>query len=116
MILSGGELREVTRVLVGPIAEYSVRQFRADRVILGMSSLMEEEGLFTVNNREAEMKRTMMQCGKEVIIAMDSSKIGKLTFSFVSDFSRVGKLITDSEISMDAVRSIEQKGVEVITV
>jgi DeoR family transcriptional regulator, fructose operon transcriptional repressor len=116
VILTGGELREITRVLVGPIAEYSVRQFRADRVILGMSSLMEEEGLFTVNNREAEMKRTMMQCGKEVIIAMDSSKIGKLTFSFVSDFSRVGKLITDTDISTDAVRSIEQKGVEVITV
>jgi DeoR/GlpR family transcriptional regulator of sugar metabolism len=116
IILTGGELREVTRVLVGPIAEYSIRQFRADRVVLGMSSLIPEEGLFTVNSSEAEVKRTMMECGKEVIVAMDASKIGKFTFSFVSDLSRIDKLITDTGASMDAIHAIEQKGVEVITV
>ncbi len=116
VIVTGGELREPTRSLVGPIAEQTIRQFRADRVILGMSSLMPDEGFFTVNSQEAEVKRTMMQCGKEIIVVMDSSKAGKVTFSVVSDFSTVDKLITDSGMSPEDIRRIEEKGVEVITV
>jgi len=116
VIVTGGELREATRSLVGPIAEGTIRQFRADRVILGMSSLMPQEGFFTVNHQEAEVKRTMMKCGKEIIVVMDSSKVGKFTFSAVSDFSTVDKLITDSGISPDDIRAIEEKGVDVITV
>ncbi len=116
VILTGGELREVTGVAVGPMAEYTVRQYRADRVILGMSSLIPKEGFFTVNASEAELKRVMMRCGKEVIVAMDSSKIGKVTLSFVSDFSLIGNLITDDGISAEDIHEIEQRGVEVIAV
>jgi DeoR family transcriptional regulator, fructose operon transcriptional repressor len=116
VILTGGELREVTGVAVGPMAEYTIRQFRADRVILGMSSLIPEEGFFTVNSSEAELKRVMMQCGKEVIVAMDSSKIGKVTLSFVSDFSVIGKFVTDDGISTEDIQKIEKRGVEVIVV
>ena len=116
VILTGGELREVTGVAVGPMAEHTLRQFRADRVILGMSSLIPDEGFFTVNASEAELKRVMMRCGKEVIVAMDSSKIGKVTLSFVSDFSLIGKLITDDGISAADIQKIEERGVEVITV
>lgn len=116
VILTGGELRDVTGVAVGPMAEYTIRQFRADRVILGMSSLIPEEGVFTVNASEAELKRVMMRCGKEVIVAMDSSKIGKVTLSFVSDFTLIGKLITDDGISAEDIQKIEKQGVEVITV
>jgi DeoR family fructose operon transcriptional repressor len=53
VIVTGGELREATRAMVGPVAENTVRQFRADRVILGMSALKLDEGLFTVNHQEA---------------------------------------------------------------
>ena len=116
VIVTGGQLREITRVTSGPLAEYTVRQFHVDRVILGMSSLMADEGLFTVNPAEAELKRAMMKCGKEIIVAIDSSKFGKRTLSFVSDFSMVGKLITDGGATPDDIQKIEQNGVEVITV
>jgi len=56
----------------------------------------------------------MMRCGKEVIVAMDSSKIGKVTLSFVSDFSLIGKLITDDGISAEDIQKIEKRGVEVV--
>ncbi len=116
VILTGGELHGMTGVAVGPMAEHAVRQFRTDRVIIGMSSLIIEDGFFTVNPSEAELKRVMMRCGKEVIVAMDSSKIGKVTLSFVSDFSMVGKLVTDDGISAEDVKRIEKNDVEVIAV
>ena len=116
VIATGGELREPTRAMVGPVAEYTVRQFRADRAILGMSALTVEEGLFTVNYQEAAVKRAMIKSAKEVIVAMDSSKVGKVTYSFVCDFSPIDKLVTDNQIPMDSMKAIEAQGVEVIAV
>lgn len=116
VILTGGELQDKTYVSVGPVAEYALRQFRADRVIIGMSALVPEEGFFTVNHYEAELKRLMMKSGKEIIVVMDSSKIGKIAFSFVSDFSLIDKLIIDDGISKENIEKIENHGVEVIVV
>jgi DeoR/GlpR family transcriptional regulator of sugar metabolism len=116
VILTGGELRETSGSLVGPLAVHSIRQFRVDRVILGMSAIMPDEGFFTVNPSEAEVKRGMMQCGKDVIVAMDSSKIGKITLSFVSDFSMVGKVITDVGASAEDIEKMTRHGIEVVTV
>lgn len=114
VILTGGELKEPTRAMVGPVAEYTVRQFRADRAILGMSALKSDEGFFTVNYQEAEVKRTMIKNAKEVIIAMDSSKIGKVLHSFVCDLSSIDKLATDDRITLEEKKKIEEQGVEVM--
>ncbi len=116
VIVTGGELRKSTGNLTGSIAEKTLRLFRADRVIIGMSSMIPGEGLFTSNLAEAEFKRTMMECGKEIIVVMDSSKINKLNFCFVSEFSKIDKFITDSGISDEDAKRIEEYGVEVIVV
>jgi DeoR family transcriptional regulator, fructose operon transcriptional repressor len=116
VISTGGELKEPTRALVGPVAEHTVRQFRVNRVILGMSALKADEGMFTVNQQEAEVKRAMIASGKEVIVAMDSSKIGKVNFSFVSDFAHVDKLVTDGLIPPEEMKRLEEQEVEVIVV
>jgi DeoR family transcriptional regulator, fructose operon transcriptional repressor len=116
VICTGGELKEPTRAMVGPVAEHTVRQFRANRVILGMSALKADEGLFTVNHQEAELKRAMIGSGKEVIVAMDSSKMGKVNHSFVCDFSRIDKVVTDGQIPHDELTRLEERGVEVILV
>ena len=75
---------------------------------------MVDEGLFTVNHHEAEVKREMMKSSKKVIIAMDSSKIGKGVSSFVSDFSEIDTLVTDRLISNEELKKLKDKGVEVI--
>jgi DeoR family transcriptional regulator, fructose operon transcriptional repressor len=116
VICTGGELKEATRAMVGPVAEHTVRQFRANRVILGMSALKADEGLFTVNHQEAEVKRAMIRCGKEVIVAMDSSKVGKVNYSFVCDFASIDKIVTDGLIPREELRKLEDQGVEVIVV
>jgi len=116
IILTGGELNEKTLVLVGPIAEQTIHQFRADRAILGMSSIVPEDGFFTANIYEATIKRTFMECAKEVIIVMDSSKIGKISTSFISNLSLVNKLVIDKGISEENIQKIERFGIEIIVV
>jgi len=116
VILVGGELRRRTDSLIGTSAELTLKQFRADKAILGMSGLLVDEGFFSVNPQESEIKRIMARCAKETVVVMDSSKIGKVTFSFVFDFSAVRRLITDSGIAKEDVTRLEEHGIEVITV
>jgi DeoR family fructose operon transcriptional repressor len=116
VILTGGEVRKNTDTLVGTITESTIKQFRADKTIIGMSGLLSDEGFFTVSPPETEIKRIMARCGKETIVVMDSSKVGKVTLSFVFDFSSVDKLITDTNISKEDADLIRKHEIEVITV
>jgi DeoR family fructose operon transcriptional repressor len=116
VILTGGELIEKTDILVGPLAEHTISQFRFDLVILGMTALIPEEGFFVPGIRESNIKKVMIKSGKEIIVAMDSSKIGRLASCFISDLSAVNKLITDNDIIPKDLEKIEKYGVEVFTV
>lgn len=115
-ILVGGDMQEKTLVTVGPIAEQALRQFRVDRVIIGMSAMMPDEGFFTISHFEAEIKRSMLKLGKEVIIAMDSSKIGKVGFSFVTGFENVDKLVIDESVKKEDYVKIEKHNMDVFVV
>lgn len=111
VILTGGELMPQTKVLVGPTAIKTIRSFRADRAILGMSSMLVDTGFFTVNQYEAEVKMAMIESAKEVIIAMDSSKIGLVTFSFVCGFSSIQRLVTDKNIKREHHKALVDRNV-----
>lgn len=115
-ILVGGIMQEKTLVTVGPIAEQTLRQFRVDRAIIGMSALAPDEGFFTVSPLEAEIKRIMISLGREAIVAMDSSKVGRVGFSFVTGFEDVDKLIMDENLAKDDFAKLEKQGMEIILV
>lgn len=116
VLLTGGELRTVTNALIGPLATTCIKQFRADHTILGMSSLIPDEGFFTVNQYEAEIKRTMIGRGKKNTIVMDSTKINKVVFSFVCGFEQIDQLIIDDGVSPQIVEALEKQGVDIIVV
>jgi len=116
VMLTGGEMKVETGVMVGPMAIQAISQYRADRAILGMSSIFCDEGFFTVSPHEAELKRKMIQLSSDVTIVVDSSKFGRKSFSLVCGFSEVNRIITDSGIDEETLANIKSAGVEVIVV
>jgi DeoR/GlpR family transcriptional regulator of sugar metabolism len=114
VLMTGGELRAGTNVLMGPVAVSVVKQFRADHTILGMSSLIPDQGFFTANYQEAELKRTMIEQGAHTTIVMDSGKIGKYMFSLVCSASKIHRLIIDDGISPQVTEALEKQGIEVV--
>ena len=113
-ILIGGTLRKKTLVLAGPLSEENLDRFQTDKVILGISALSIEKGLFTVNPLEAKVKKTMISSGGELIVVADSSKIGKVAFVFIASVGDISKLITDNKISSADIKAFEDQGVEVL--
>lgn len=116
IILTGGELNADTNALIGPVATGAVRQFRVDKVFIGASGLLLEDGFFTVSPYEAEIKRAMMEMAAEITIVMDSSKIGTSMFSRICSTREIDRLIVDSGINDEVLMELKQCGIEVLTV
>jgi DeoR/GlpR family transcriptional regulator of sugar metabolism len=116
VILTGGELIKGSNSTNGVAAEQAIKQYRVDKAIIGISGLMLDEGLYTANPLEAEIKRLMLMSAKEKIIVADSSKIGTPALCFVCDVADIDKLVTDRNISRVALDQLKKTGVEVFTV
>jgi len=112
--LSGGILREGTRILVGPLAEQVISQFHVDKAILGISAISLTEGLTNVDLLDAQIKIAMMKGADEVIVVADHSKLGKVHFARVAPITAIDKLVMDDGISPEEIEAFEAQGVEVI--
>jgi len=112
--LSGGILREGTRILVGPLAEQTISQFHVDKAILGVSAISLTEGLTNVDLLDAYIKIAMMKGADEVIVVADHSKLGKVHFAKVAPITAIDKLVMDDGISPEEIEAFEAQGVEVI--
>src|SRR5260370_34263237 len=72
---------------------------RVDIAFIGTNAISVRHGLSTPDSDEAAVKRAMVKAANYVVVAADSSKIGREDFVSFAPISSVDTLITDSEIS-----------------
>jgi DeoR family transcriptional regulator of aga operon len=116
MIMPGGYLRKNSLSLVGPLAEKSLRNFNVDKVFLGVDGFDTKQGIFTPNVEEAHLNEIMIEIAKEVIVLVDSSKFKKRSLAFICTIEQIDKVITDTNISNEDKKRLQDAGVEVIIV
>ncbi|AYB33405.1 MULTISPECIES: transcriptional repressor AgaR [Chryseolinea] len=116
MIMPGGYLRKNSLSLVGPLAEKSLRNFNVDKAFLGVDGFDTRQGVFTPNVEEARLNEIMIEISKEVILLVDSSKFKKRSLAFICSIEQIDKVITDTNITPDDKKRLQDAGVEVITV
>lgn len=73
-----------------------------------------EAGVTTAFVEEARMTSDMMDTAAQVILLVDSSKIGKSGYGKICSLSRIDVLITDAGIPQSVKERIEEEGVQVI--
>ncbi len=113
LVLSGGVARRETSSLVGPNAEATFHDLRADKVFLAVTGVSLGFGLSNTNIAEATVKQEMLSAAREVIVLADYSKIGVESLVKVAPIDAVHRLITDSNISAHDRLAFTQRGVEV---
>ena len=114
VLVTGGTLRPRTMALVGPLAENALAGLHVDKLFLGANGVDLAKGVTTPNLVEAETKKAMLQCAKEVVLVVDSSKLGEVTFAQVCTLERLHRFITDDGASPQVLKAIAKRGVEVI--
>jgi DeoR family transcriptional regulator, fructose operon transcriptional repressor len=112
--LLGGRVRGVTQAAVGDQTLRVLDSIRVDIAFIGTNAISVRHGLSTPDSEEAAVKRAMVRAANYVVVAADSSKVGREDFVSFAPISSVDTLITDTELD-DADRALfTEQGVEVV--
>lgn len=76
----------------------TLQNIKVDKAFIGPCSISPELDLWSTTFDEAEIKKTMINAGGEVIILADSSKFGGRSLAKICSLKRSFQLITDQEI------------------
>lgn len=112
--LLGGRVRGVTQAAVGEQTLRVLDTLRVDIAFIGTNAISLRHGLSTPDSDEAAVKRAMVRAANYVVVAADSSKVGREDFVSFAPITSVDTLITDPEISPADSAELSEQGVEVI--
>lgn len=109
VILTGGKLRPKSFALVGPLSESALSGIRVDKLFLGVDGIDFTEGLTTPNLDEASVNRKMISLARQIIVAADHSKFGRVLFAQIANMADVDVLVTDRLLPQETVDYIRKE-------
>lgn len=112
--LLGGRVRGLTQATVGDAALGVLDSLRVDIAFIGTNGISARHGLSTPDPDEAAVKRAMVRSANYVVVASDSSKIGREELVSFAPLSSVDALITDPEISDTDRAELTGLGIEIV--
>ena len=114
LILIGGELRRRSQTVVGSLSRFVLQQLHVDKAFMGTIGLDPDEGLTTTDPDEAYTKSLVAGQAKEVILLMDSSKAGKVSFARAGSLGELDAVITDRKLDAKVTERLKKLGIRVI--
>ena len=114
--LTGGTLRPRTAEMVGHIAERTLRDIRLDVAVIGVDGIDASAGFTTYDSSEAYVNRVMLEQAREVWIAADHSKFGRILPALICPARQARRIITDIGATPEMTAPLEALGVEVLRV
>lgn len=114
LVVIGGELRPLSQAIVGPLSTPLLDELFVDRAFMGTFSLSLDAGLTTTDPAEAFTKERALTRAREVVLLVDSSKLGTRAFAHAGRLDQVDVIITDAEPDEEAATTFEQAGVRVM--
>jgi DeoR family transcriptional regulator, fructose operon transcriptional repressor len=109
----GGELRKVSGALVGGTSLGSLEVLHADIAFLSASGLLAEEGCFTTELSEAEIKRAILKRASRKILLADVTKWqnpSTVRFAAWEDFN---DWVTDAAPSTAEIKKLKGRGIAI---
>jgi DeoR/GlpR family transcriptional regulator of sugar metabolism len=107
VILTGG-VRTPSAALVGPVADRTIATMHVDQLFLGVHGMDARTGFTTPNLAEATTNRAWVNSAQEVVVVADSSKWGVVGLADIGPLEIAAAIVTDSGISPEALRVLEE--------
>lgn len=114
ILSTGGSMKDGSLSLVGYQTIRMINSFNVDLAIFSVKGIDLEHGMTDSNESDAQVKMALLGAGKKKILAVDSSKFDKISFTRVGDFKDIDMVVTDSRPSEAWMKKFEESGVEVI--
>jgi DeoR/GlpR family transcriptional regulator of sugar metabolism len=114
LILTGGVLRHSENSLTGHLVEKTLKEFRADKVIISIRSLSLAEGLTSDNFLETLTDRAILGFARQVILVADHTKFAKTSAVRVAPVTAIQTIVTDDKVAPEIIRQLAEAGIQVI--
>jgi DeoR family fructose operon transcriptional repressor len=114
-IMLGGTLKRKELCMVGSLVIEALLRMSVDKLFLSAAGFTVDRGATDPDMRETDVKRAMIGAAKEVILVLDSSKYGTVTFAQIAPLSAIHQIVTDDHFPTKAIAAIEAEGVRVVT-
>jgi DeoR family transcriptional regulator, aga operon transcriptional repressor len=115
IVATGGVARTQSYELTGPLGTGVLEQVTLHVAILGVDGIDAVAGATAHHEGEASINALMARRADKVIIAADSSKVGRRAFATICATSKIDVLVTDTGINAADAASLEAAGVHVVT-
>ncbi|WP_329402637.1 DeoR/GlpR family DNA-binding transcription regulator [Streptomyces melanogenes] len=116
IVVTGGVARPQSYELTGPLAGGVLNQITMDVAVLGVGAFDVTHGASAHDEDEAGINRLLCERAERVVVAADSTKLGKRTFARICATDQVGTLVTDAAVSEETVARFTDAGVTVLAV
>lgn len=114
ILSTGGSLKEGGLSLVGYQAERMISTFHVDFAVFSSKGIDIENGVTDSNESDAQIKKLILKASKKRILAVDSSKFDKTSFTKICEISDVDMIVTDSEPDEAWLKALQTAGVELV--
>ena len=115
LLMTGGTWDTRSESFQGNIAEQVLRSYDFDQLFIGADGIDLERGTTTFNEL-VRLSQVMAEVSREVIVMVESQKIGRKMPNVELTWQQIDVLITDNKLSQADKEAIMAQGVEVICV
>ncbi|MDE8035148.1 DeoR family transcriptional regulator [Actinobacillus equuli subsp. equuli] len=113
VLMTGGTWDTRSDSFQGKVAEQVLRSYDFDQLFIGADGLDLARGTTTFNELVG-LSQVMAEVSREVIVLIESQKMGRKMPNLELEWKGVNKLITDADIDEEIKKTIESYGIEVI--
>ena len=114
VISVGGSLKEGYLALVGSKTIENFATYNVEKTIVSAKAFALEKGFSDSTDDLARPKEMMIKCGKEVIVALDSTKFHAYAFSNFASLNEIDVLVTDKKPEDDVLEILKSHHVRCV--
>ncbi len=113
LLMTGGTWDPHSESFQGQVAEQVLRSYDFDQLFIGADGIDVERGTTTFNELVG-LSQVMAESAREVIVLVESEKIGRKIPNLELPWQQVTTLITDNLLADNTRKAIEAKGIQLI--
>ncbi len=113
VMVTGGMLRRSDGGLVGEQTLDTVKQFKADFAIIGVSAIDEDGSLLDFDYREVRVSQAIIANARKVFLVADASKLTRSAPARIGHMRDIDSFFTDQPLPASLAQICSQHGVEV---
>ncbi|WP_394248783.1 DeoR/GlpR family DNA-binding transcription regulator [Vibrio profundi] len=114
LLMTGGTWDTHSESFQGQVAESVLRAYDFDQLFIGADGIDLERGTTTFNELVG-LSKVMAEVSREVIVMVESEKVGRKIPNLELAWQDIDVLITDGDLDIEIIERIESHDVRVIT-